>query len=85
VARIKEASTIVGFDPKNATRVATILEALEGANNKQKTQYHGELKQIYQGNWPKLKTYNHSLLPVSVKPQPKARRNRGNAMATSVS
>ena len=85
VARIKEAVKIVGFNAKNATRVAAILEALEGANRKQKTPLHVELKELYKDNWQPLKTHNQSLLPVSVKPQPKARRNRGSARATSVS
>jgi hypothetical protein len=87
VARIKEAVHIVGFDGKNATRATAILKALEGANKKAKAPLHAELKGIYRDNWEVLKSYNHSLLPVSVKPQPKARRNRGApyARATSVS
>jgi hypothetical protein len=80
-----EAVKVVGFDGKNATRAAAILKALEGANKKEKTPLHVELKELYKDNWQSLKTHNQSLLPVSVKPQPKARRNRGSARATSVS
>ena len=77
VARMKEAIKVVGFDAKNATRAAAILKALDGADRKEKTSLHTELKGIYRGNWDALKVHNQSLLPVSVKPQPKARRNKG--------
>ena len=77
VARIMDAVKVVGFDGKNATRAAAILKALEGADRKEKSSLHTELKGIYRGNWDALKAHNQSLLPVSVKPQPKARRNKG--------
>jgi hypothetical protein len=80
-----DAVKVVGFDGKNAARAAAILKALDGADRKEKASLHTELKGIYRGNWEALKTHNQSLLPVSVKPQPKARRNRGSARATSVS
>jgi hypothetical protein len=80
-----DAVKVVGFDGKNAARAAAILKALDGADRKEKTSLHTELKEIYKDNWQSLKTHNQSLLPVSVKPQPKARRNRGSARATSVS
>jgi hypothetical protein len=77
VARIKEAVKIVGFNAKNATRAAAILEALEGANKKQKTPLHVELKEIYKDNWQSLKTHNQSLLPVSVNPNQKPGETEG--------
>jgi hypothetical protein len=80
-----EAVKVVGFDGKNATRAAAILKALDGADRKEKAALNTELKEIYKDNWQPLKAHNQSLLPVSVKPQPKARRNRGSARATSVS
>jgi hypothetical protein len=80
-----DAVKVVGFDGKNAVRAAAILKALEGANKKETSSLHTELKGIYKGNWDVLKAHNQTLLPVSVKPQPKARRNRGSARATSVS
>ena len=76
MARIKEAVKIVGFNAKDATRAAAIMEALDGATRKAKVPLHVELKQIYKENWEQLKTYNSSLLPDSVKPQ-KTRRNKG--------
>jgi hypothetical protein len=80
-----DAVKVVGFDGKNAARAAAILKALDGADRKEKASLNTELKGIYKGNWEALKTHNQTLLPVSVKPQPKARRNRGSARATSVS
>jgi hypothetical protein len=85
VARIKDAIKIVGFNGKNAARAAAILEALGTANKKEKGPLHAELKTMYKENWDVLKTHNQSLLPTSVKPKPKTRRNRGNARAASVS
>jgi len=72
-----DAVKVVGFDGKNATRAAAILKALDGADRKEKSSLHTELKGIYRGNWDALKAHNQSLLPVSVKPQPKGRRNKG--------
>jgi hypothetical protein len=84
VARIKEAVKIVGFDAKGATRAAAKIEALDGADKKAKTPLHVELKQIYKENWEQLKTYNSSLLPVSAKPPPKTRRNKGDGREAGV-
>jgi hypothetical protein len=73
-----DAIKVVGFDGKNAERAVAILKALEGADTKkEKSALHTELKGIYRGNWDALKAHNQSLLPVSVKPQPRGRRNRG--------
>ena len=77
MARIKEAVKIVGFKAADATRATEIMESLGGAtDNKEKSNLHVQLKQIYKENWEHLKTFNEGLLPVSVKP-PKTRRNKG--------
>ena len=86
MARIKEAAKVTGFSAKDAAKTATIMESMGSADKKQKTKYHAELKQIYQDNWEWLKSHNQSLQPVSVKTQPKVRRNKGPyARETSVS
>jgi hypothetical protein len=73
-----DAIKVVGFDGENAKRAVAILKALKGADTKKETSsLHTELKGIYKENWEVLKAHNYSLLPVSVKPQPRGRRNRG--------
>ena len=77
MARIKEAVKIVGFNAKDATKAAAIMESLGGnLGKKETTKFHVQLREIYKNNWEQLRNFNSSLLPVSVKPQ-KTKINKG--------